>query len=159
MEKEESKIFDKLKSTRIYSSQKTIGDYAKEMEHQKQMADFFAKNYMWKAAIEKYREGDTDFQPIRNHPHEEVQKQIEERAARALNDYFRERIASQPKQVIPITTQEKMNKNIFSLSVIERLFDALSLSISNPEDRKAFDTIFKNWMYDRLTEITSNNKV
>jgi len=52
---------------------------------------------------------------------------------------------------VPSLTQEqKMNQSKFSLSEIERLVEALSLSIGDVEDRLSFDKIFTNWKNDRL---------
>lgn len=48
--------------------------------------------------------------------------------------------------------QEKMVTPKFTLTHIESLFGALSLSINDPAERQAFDTMFKNWINDRLTE-------
>lgn len=60
---------------------------------------------------------------------------------------------SELKKPKPLTYDEKMNKKILSLSEIVRLTDALSLSITNEEERTSFDTIVRNWRDDRLKEI------
>lgn len=50
------------------------------------------------------------------------------------------------------TIQQKMDTPKFTLTHIESLFGALSLSINDPAERQAFDTMFKNWRNDRLSE-------
>lgn len=52
------------------------------------------------------------------------------------------------------TREQKMNRTQFSLSDIERLCDAFSLSINDPKDRENFDIMFRNWREDRLDEIS-----
>lgn len=54
---------------------------------------------------------------------------------------------------IPLTYDQKMEKKIFTLSEIIRLTDALSLSISSPEERITFDNIVRNWRDDKIKDI------
>lgn len=52
-----------------------------------------------------------------------------------------------------LTYEDKMNMKKFTLNDIISLTDALSLSISDPEERASFDTIVRNWRDDKLKEI------
>lgn len=82
---------------------------------------------------------------------QEYQELIRQRE-RDLYDHFYAAEAEKEK-VKELTHEDKMNMKKFSLNDIVALVDALSLSISSPEERTAFDVIVRNWRDDKIKEI------
>lgn len=106
--------------------------------------------------VEKYE------QTRERHRYEEEKRkayaeQQEYRLQQQIDNNFYERLRHlvdiKQKEPKVLTYEEKMNMKNFSLAEIIRLTDALSLSISNSDEREAFDTIVKNWRDDRIKEI------
>lgn len=62
--------------------------------------------------------------------------------------FFEDRVKQKP----PKTVDEKLDEVIFNMREIESLFYALSLGLSDPAERQAFDTVFNNWKNDQLAK-------